>query len=68
MSKNPYLAKKTIFPQLEGVIDVMLNLRETIKQISEKYDVDYDDLLEWVRREIDIKSVGDISFDDDQDE
>lgn len=67
MSKNMYLAKKAIFPQLEAVIDVMFNLKDTLTKISEKHQVDEGDLMEWVKKEMDT-TIYDEDEDDSDDE
>lgn len=64
MSKKLYAAKKAILPQLEAVIDVVHGLHATVTQISEKFDVDRDVLLEWVIGEIYINE----RIEDDEDE
>lgn len=46
--KKQYLAKKELFPQLEPVVDVMLNLSECVSEIAEKFSVDEIELMEWV--------------------
>lgn len=46
--KQQYLAKKELFPQLEPVVDVMLNLSDCVSNISEKYGVDEIELMKWV--------------------
>jgi hypothetical protein len=46
--KKQYLAKKELFPQLEPVVDVMLNLSECVSEIAEKFSVDEIELMKWV--------------------
>jgi len=46
--KKQYLAKKELFPQLEPVVDVMLNMSECVSEIAEKYGVDEIELMRWV--------------------
>lgn len=45
--KKQYLAKKELFPQLEPVVDVMLNMSECVSEIAEKHGVDEIELMEW---------------------
>jgi len=68
MSKNLYLAKKDILPQLEGIIDVVCNLNDTVKKLCEKYELEYTHLINWVKGEIDSATTSDDYDDYDEDE
>ena len=64
--KRLYLAKKAIFPQLEGVIDVLHNLSTTVESISNRYEINSEYLKEWVAREISMST--DTDYDEDEED
>jgi len=52
LEKRIYLAKKKIFPQLEVVVDILINLEDSIKKSCQADGINHEFLLEWVFSEL----------------
>lgn len=50
--KNFYLAKKSILPQLEPIVDILLNLHKEVETIANKHNISFSDLLDWVDNQL----------------
>ena len=51
-AKKIFLAKKEIMNQMDPLVEVLVNVKDILKLISEKYTLDGEYLAEWTTNEI----------------